>query len=354
MEIINQNCECRIIQTKKTILWLVENTRVRTFDKITLEGYQRKVKDSHVDAIVKYLLEGTFYMPTSIICASDTEYTDSSALYVVDGQHRIKAFERLQEKNPQHFESIENFELSVIVLEQPKLEMEIDTFITINKKARKVDTSLALILKNKIRNADDMTNAARKEFVAVEMALALNGDSNDDGVIIENPNRLWKDRIMLEENPTQKSFETISLNSFVRTTRGLIGYLDKCGLINLNWNTEEELKELLQKVTNLYSRIWYTIEEKWPTLFEDSYRDNIIQGTIGVSAITKYIILQMQQSSYELANGNDFLRMVEMWIDGLNIPDSAWFRGNEFSGYSSESGFTLIANMLYENYEEYR
>ena len=54
MEIV-QECksECKIFYTKKTVDWLVRKRRVRTFNKLTFEGYQRDVNISHVHRIVE-------------------------------------------------------------------------------------------------------------------------------------------------------------------------------------------------------------------------------------------------------------------------------------------------------------
>lgn len=98
MKTIKQECDCKIIHDIKTVDWLVRNTRVRTFDNIKFTGYQRQVNKNHVSNIVKYLKENPFYLPTSIICASEEEYTEDTILNIVDGQHRVEAFKELEKK----------------------------------------------------------------------------------------------------------------------------------------------------------------------------------------------------------------------------------------------------------------
>ena len=341
-EILKQECDFRIIQTKKTIEWLINNTKVRTFNKITLEGYQREITENHVNGIVKYLLKSDFYMPTSIICACDNKYDNDSKLFVVDGQHRIKAFEKIKEINNEQYEKIKYFEISVVILEKPELEREIDTFITINKTAKKVDTSLALILKNKIarKNIEDIDKITKKEFIAVELAVDLREDEND----------IWNERIKLEGNLKKKSYETISLNSFVRATRSLISYLEKYQIIDLSWKDEKELSILKEKVKDIYIKIWEKIKDKWPLLFREEYRDSVIQKTIGVTSLTKYIILQMQTNEVGSIDKDNFISNVQQWINGINYSEKIWYE--EFSKYSSESGFTLVAQMLFEHYKK--
>ena len=47
MEILDQNEGFRVIQDKKTVDWLVNNTNVWQFDPLTFEGYQRKLEVNH-------------------------------------------------------------------------------------------------------------------------------------------------------------------------------------------------------------------------------------------------------------------------------------------------------------------
>lgn len=343
MKIINQKCNCKIIQDSKTVNWLVENTHVRTFNTLNFTGYQRKVNENHVLKIVDYLIKNDFYMPTSIICSSDKEVKEDTQLSIVDGQHRIEAFKRLKEIDEKKYQEIEDFELSVIILEKPSEELEVDTFITINKTSRKVDTSLAYILKNKINRrkkcSDDLT-IAKKEFLAVELATDINIDKNT----------LWYNKILLEGNPTHSSCETISLNSFVRSVRVFVSYLNKYNIIDLNWKNETELEEIKSNLKFIFLELWNVIQSKWPKLF-NSNNNNIIQGNIGVSSLNKYIIMQMkglESNSYSI---EEFNSLVKKWIVNLNVDETPWLKGNEFSIFSSESGCNIIAKNLLNLYE---
>ena len=249
MRTIKQECGCKIINDIKTVDWLVRNTKVRTFDNIKFTGYQRRVNENHVSNIVKYLKENPFYLPTSIICATDEEVTNNTTLNIVDGQHRVEAFKKLKENNLDKYNDIKDCELSVVILEKPSEALEVDTFITINKTSRKVDTSLAYVLKNKINrnntSSSDLT-IAKKEFLAVELAINLNSDRNS----------LWYNRILLEGNPTRNSNETISLNSFVKSIQMLISYLNKYNIIGIDWKNDKELNEIINDIKDIYLKIW--------------------------------------------------------------------------------------------------
>ncbi|MGI6696249.1 MAG: DGQHR domain-containing protein [Christensenellales bacterium] len=344
--IIKQDCNCKIIHDVKSVDWLAENTKVKTFNKFNFTGYQRKVNEDHVLKIVKYLEKEDFYLPTSIICSSNEVVNEDTVLNIVDGQHRVEAFKRLKENNVKRYLEIKDYQVSVIILEEPSEELEVDTFITINKTSRKVDTSLAYVLKNKINinkiGSLDLTSA-KAEFLAVELAININMDENS----------LWHNRILLEGNPTKNSYETISLNAFVRTTRLLIGYLDKYKVISLEWKDENEFKEALGNTKNVYLYLWRIIRDRWPNIFISKEEVNltVLQGTIGVSSINKYIIKQLTLLEDKEVNLDTIMWLLDKWIKKVDVPEESWYKGEGFSKFSSESGYNLVAQMLMHSYE---
>ena len=350
MEYIKQSSECKIIQTKKTVEWLINNTEVRTFNKVTFEGYQRQVNENHVKGIAKYIIESfenkqknKFFLPTSIICASNQEFSENTKLFIVDGQHRIEAFNYLYNKYREQYQKIKEFELSVIVLEEPSEALEVDTFITINKTSRKVDTSLAYILKGKIsRFEKDLNNASllsRQEYLAVELAIFLN----------ENLESNWYGRIMLEGNPSKYSHETISLNSFVRSLRVLIRELSNYNVISLDWENEQDLNSILDTLKDFYLYFSKLVINRWPSLFTDSETGSVIQGSIGVSSLNKFLILKLKEVGKNFYGIDEIKKLLHKWIFDISIDESKWLRGNEFSKYSSEAGFNMIANILLDS-----
>lgn len=346
MEIV-QECknECKIFYTKKTVDWLVSNTRVRTFNKLTFEGYQRDVNISHVHRIVEYLNNNSFYLPTAIICASNDSFSDETELNIVDGQHRIESFKKLREKYPDRYQKICEMEIPVVVLEKPTEALEVSTFITINKTSRKVDTSLAYVLRNKIRRQrgnSDSIELTHKEYIAVELAISLNADKES----------VWYNRITLQGNPTQNSYETISLNSFVNSMKSLINFLSKKEIIDIDWSCEESIQKIIDSIKEIYGIIWEEIGLKWPELLDSkNVKKSVLQGTIGVTSINKYINLQLINSE-EFENIEVFKIELRRWIRDLNIESEVWYKGNRFSQFSSASGFNIVSKILLESYKK--
>lgn len=334
METININQSVNIKLTKKTIQWLVSHTHVNVFDPVNFTGYQRQIDYSHCQKIVDYL-ENDFLLPSSIICACDI-YSEETDLRIVDGQHRVQAFKMLQEQNPIRFSEIKDIEIGIIVLVDVSPEIEIDTFIRINKTSKKVDTSLAYVLKNKISNTDSNSLVMSKaEFLSVEVARLLKSESRSN---------IWYDKILFEGS-VKNSNAFISLNSFVKTTRILINLLGKKGVINLVWERKEEVNDTVDVLVKLIDFIWHMIYQKWNFMYSATFADRqILQGSIGYTAINRAIISVLKTK--EMSDMNDVYNIIRTTIHSFTINGENWKKNGVYSRYSSESGIKIIADEL--------
>lgn len=338
MDKINQGT-ANIIQTKKTVDWLVDHTKVNVFDPMTFQGYQRSIDKKHCDKIVAYLSK-EFFLPTSIICASRKEYTEDESLYIVDGQHRVEALRLLRQENPARYEQIKDYQLSVIVLEKAEEEVEIDTFITINKTSKKVDTSLAYVLKNRINynRASKDISISKREYLSVELAAALNASS-------PKKSELWENKILFE-GAARQTPQLISLNAFVMSMRSLLYSLQQWSIIPQDWDSQEELTSCIEDLWTITDAIWLVVRNKWPDLFDsDIEKRRIIQGSIGFSSLNKYLIQNLKQQGAHM-NVSEFVEQAALWIQAIQLPSSDWLPGGRFAKYSSGAGFSIIAQEL--------
>lgn len=341
MKNIEQNIDIKLVQEVQSVEWLVNNTSVREFNPLTFEGYQRKIDKNHCDKIVKYL-ENEFFLPTSIICAKNEN--ESKEYRIVDGQHRIEAFKILKKNNDKRYNEIKENQLSVICMIDADEKKEIDTFITINKASKRVDTSLAYILKNKINNKETSQNLtiSKLDYVSVELAKKLTESYNKKS--------LWQDRISFI-GPPRKGPEVISLSAFVRSTRRIVGQLYNKKIINVEWETQEDINQCLEEIISIFNILWESIYKKWPYLFESTYENRkIIQGSIGYSSISKYIVMIIKDLEIDVNKKLEHTaRYIEESVFNINIDESMWIAGNKFSKYTSESGFNIIAKELYDS-----
>lgn len=334
---IFQNKQLDLLETKKTVDWLVNNTTVSVFNPIDFKGYQRQIDNKHCIKIVDFL-KRDFFMPTAIICATDKEFQDDCNLRIVDGQHRVNAFKMMKTKEPERYNQIKEYEVPVIVMAKVDENTEIDTFITINKTSKKVDTSLALVLKNKMNkyNTSEDLTMPKAEYIAVELAQYLN--------FREDPNNIWFDKILFEGNP-KNTAQLISLNAFVKSTRVLLNRMARKGLISLDWSENDEISECIEKCYKIINSIWSILQNKWPELFDsDLEKRRIIQGAIGYSSFNRAIVGLLEKSTYK--DEYDFIYEIENWIKCISIEADRWLPGETYSKYSSESGYSIVAREL--------
>ena len=328
-----------IVVTTRTIEWLTQNTDVCVFDPVSFNGYQRQIDEKHCEKIVTYLKSSSF-LPSAIICACDV-YSDEGRLRIVDGQHRVYAFKMLRRDLAARYSEIRQMEIPVVVLVGVPLTTEIQTFITINKTSKKVDTSLAYVLKNKLsKDGDDMV-MPRAEYISVEVAQKLN---DDDG------NTMWANRVLYEGN-IKKSNCYISLNAFVRATRILVNTLNQIGYISLAWSTEtkkEFVDETANRTCDLIRNIWYNVYFKWPEMKEKaSFEDRqILQGSIGYTAITRTLVKLIKEKGIGAGEVESFVKKT---ILSFTVPYEQWTKNGTFSKYSSESGYRFVSDTLIDS-----
>ena len=338
---IVQNNEIKLFVTLKTIDWLIDenNAYAYIFNPILMEGYQRKIDDSHVEKIVDYLLESvnenTFSMPTAIICARNNQ--SEMKLRIVDGQHRIHAFRLFKHLYNDKYQQISNKEIPVTIMtiNSKREDIEVDTFITINKTSKKVDTSLALILKNKyLALKHEVYNpiSLKCEYLSVELAKLLN----------DNPNSIWKNKISYEGLPKNEG-KLISLISFVNSMRTVISKLHRFNLINLNWNdTDNRPETITQNLSDVFNKIWNEIKLKFSILYTNK-EDSIIQSAIGFSSFNIFIKDKIIENSLNL---EEFVDKFKNKLKSMKINYDDWRPSGPFSKNSSAAGFKYVADQL--------
>lgn len=347
-----------IIYDKKTVDWLVEHTSVKVFTPLDFNiGYQRKIDEKHCDDLVKYLTTKThaFFLPTAIICATDNDeqtkdYVEDPEqnLFIVDGQHRVEAFRRVKKYFSERYAEIQDYELPIIVLNKVERPLEIDTFITINKTSKRVDTSLALVLKNLVNTkksgASEDISIPRRDYIAVEVARALNGDGD---CAIESS--IWNNRIKYD-GPTKNTMQLLSLNAFVKATRTLLRSLEAEKLIKLEWQSEEEANALIRVLANTINKIWDNVRLKWAPVFDkDLEMRRIIQGSNGFTSINRFLVMMIKTTEYRFPDLDSFAFQASQWIWSIDKVCTAWLPGEEYSIYNSERGFSVVAQDLYKN-----
>ncbi|SHK20529.1 DGQHR domain-containing protein [Fibrobacter sp. UWB12] len=342
---ISQRTEFEIKYTSKPVEWFVSKTIPNTFrfENKEIVGYQRKINFKHIDRIVDYIKEswetGLFYFPSCIVCSvpkKNKGLPKDKDCFVVDGQHRIAAFKSIYENDPNFYSKIKDFTLPVTILENVDELTEIQTFITINKTSRKVDTSLAMILKNKLADLYKNKNTDKIDFLAVELAQIVNDDENS----------IWHNQIAFEGSARENNC-LLSLNAFVKAQRRVIRKLSKLGIIDLDALDNDNTENFVNLIREFFNTTWACIKERWPKAFRsENIYNTIIAGPIGFSSLNMYIAYQLGDSPIDK---NTALEKICSSVASIKLPANVWIRGGEFSKFSSESGYAEIATQLVEN-----
>lgn len=338
--------------TKLNVEELIENSYIEFFNSETEEGYQRPLNTAHVKSIVKYLINANEpIMASAIIAAVDentTRYDENHSeldirtrVRIVDGQHRIEAFKMLKNLHESKYKIIKDFEYPVVLLKignDQKIH-EINAFIDLNKKGKKVSTDLALRLQSKIRQQVNEYSSFEEieQEVAQSIAKYLNKDENS----------IWFDAI--KDSP-EKVNKIISLNAFSHSLIPIIKVYKKFNLLEPYEINNEKIVEISLELNRLIFAIWKIIEHKWPECFinQISRMDKAYSIQKGLGVNTLHLVVA---SCYEKCKGNieNTLLDFEKIIINSSIEYFDWKSGGKFSGYSSSAGFRELSKKVIEN-----
>jgi DGQHR domain-containing protein len=150
---------------------LVKHFFVPRRDSRHKTGYQREVTTARVNRLVKDLKDGRVDLPTSILL-NLREYNPAihltngreclnlfpgDRLYVVDGQHRAAALQKLVDENPDRWSQFQVPFVCMLGAQEPE---EIKQFYVVNSTAKSVRTDLALdLLKQRAETEPGLVDA---------------------------------------------------------------------------------------------------------------------------------------------------------------------------------------------------
>ena len=315
--------------------------------KYNPKGYQRQIQSNHRKKIIDYLMEDDNpIMNTAIIGSieySQIKYNQDSISFeknikIVDGQHRLEAFRKLKQDNPDEFNYKFNdysIPLIIIPIEDTSL-VEIETFININNKNKRVSTALAQSLLEEIRkeknkdlyektiNIDPQNIKKRQELVssiAHRMVELING----------NPKGLWFEHVKFGDG--NNKYKTISINAFIST---LIPIIDK--YTQLKYYDQINIEETIDKLTKLIENAWIIVEKKWYIAMNNNGYN--IQKGIGVYPL-HHILEESLEKDLECT-----LEKFRVIIERSSVINDDWYLGGKFSFLNSKAGFKEIEQYI--------
>jgi DGQHR domain-containing protein len=286
-----------IFTIKASRLWPIVsiNRRAETEDR----GYQRVLSNARVEAVANHIRSGR-PIPNSVLVALDSATFDAAKStltippgkdvgWVIDGQHRIAGSHEAADDV--------DIELCVFAFVDVDEEFQIEQFVTINREAKGVPTSLVYDL------LSHLPSRKRPNDVANERAAEIANELRKD------PGSPFYERIVVTESPGKGK---ISITNFVRKVAPHV-HPDR-GILRV-WT----MPEMRRVIDNYFKALKSTYSDQW------GKGDNIFFRTVGFGAMMNvfeeiYTITTTTRGAFKVAD-------IEATLIGV--------RSFEFAGWES-------------------
>ncbi|MEB6196557.1 DNA sulfur modification protein DndB [Mammaliicoccus sciuri] len=372
---------------------LIEKSEVLHYGKDKF-GYQREVNKLHLNRMVNTLKNTNEVLsPTSIIlgvnsseiekcleevsiCQKIDFYDKNEKLWIldinkmkdlrfriIDGQHRISAFEKYlsdvsnEDEKADHLKKTYLFNVVIVVLDDVDRIKEVELFRTINSKAKPLKTDLAMLAKYNYEILFERTNGIDfLEHIKARIIFMLNENYS------HTKDPYWTNGIKVDVNNSQ-ALGSIGFKAFSESIHGIVKkYVDsnhelfeellKKEFPEVNSTLDRSAKEIVEGVLLPVWRIvfkkWYkTILEKKNIKNEEievTYYDKnyYIQQTMGVKSL--HGLLNELFVSYEEMIEN--IHKFESIIENSSLKSEDWKKNGKMRGLSSEAGFKIIREII--------
>jgi len=252
------------------------------------QGYQRALSQSRVDAIAKYLMSRRA-IPTSLVISFDeaTASADGTELavprrpdagWVIDGQHRLAGA---------HWSGLD-IELAVVAFIGLSEEKQIEQFVTINREAKGVPSSLYLDLLKHLPTTKSATEIAKERAADIANNLSRTEGSPFFG------------RIVVVTSPKRGE---LSLTNFVRKIYPLVH--PKTGTFT-SYNASEQ--------QTILSNYYTALENVFPDSFDRA--DSLFFQTLGFGALvnvlpTVFSLALKHHNGFRVEDAAQILKLVD-------------------------------------------
>ena len=335
-------------------------------------GYQRAPKPSHYNKISREIIKDInsqvstnsivlginkddFYKNFDVDIINKTSFNQvlnfktnsdiiNTRFRVIDGQHRIKGFEKalLENNEPSN---IAEYQVSVVImlLDKNYRRPEETAFTNINSKAKPLKMDLTKLAEYKYALKEKPEDLSIENYLIVSVIKNLNL-----GKICE----YWRNGIIFDVN-APNPIGIVGLKGFYDTIEKIClseikNEMGKISQMPFD-NKKEFLDEKADKLTEEIGKCWNIVFEKWKairkneiydsgelyiTYYDESY---YLQKTIGVMAINGLI--------FECQNTGGFERF-EAIIKNSNLTIENWKKNSLFAGLSSAGGANKIKQYI--------
>lgn len=253
--------------------------RIPYYDTRTKKGYQRQPQDSRINQLANDLRKNRTDLPTAVLLnirnrdareaigdhelhlAQLVEAAVAAQFYIVDGQHRILALEKLIAEDSERWS---HFMMPFVCLLGAGEEEEMEQFYIVNSTAKSVKTDLALaLLRRRAEKDPDVYEALQERGREWQ----VEGQNIVERLVNESP--IWRHLIRLPS--MEKGDTTIPSASMVASLKPLL-QSPYFGALK----AEQQIKVL--------DAYWHGIQETLRPAF-DNPSEYVIQKGVGVIAM---------------------------------------------------------------------
>jgi DGQHR domain-containing protein len=258
LEVTQADTKLYVFKAKASVLFDSLSINRRIEDKDV--GYQRTLSAARVQAITRYIMQKRPIPGAVIVCLDKATFDSKKSEitipagtdvgWVIDGQHRLAGAEEASRQKT-------DIELPVVAFLDLSKEKQIQQFVTINKEAKNVPTSLYLDLLRELPASKNPTEIAKER--AADLATQLRRDESSP----------FYERIVVATSP--KSGQ-LSLTNFARKIAPLV--IPEKGILGIYTELEQQ-----SVIANYYKGL----RQVFPKEFEA--KESIFFKTLGFGAL---------------------------------------------------------------------
>ena len=335
---------------------LVGRYQIPEWDSGTEEGYQREPTMARVQKLASEIRAGNVDLPTAVLMnrrdmkigqvisrgelkflSLSKKREQAQSFYIVDGQHRIRAFEILLEEESERWAE---YQIPFVCLIGADEQQELEMFYVVNSNAKSVKTDLAFELLRK--QADQDTDFA-ENIEGTRKGHQVNAQRLVNELLKISP--LWRGRVQLPNEPKN--------GTIIRNGTMVSSLLDALKQMNFNSYSLEQKARILDAY-------WQGIRIVYPEAFEDdNFRSYNLQKTVGVNVFHMLFphVLQLAHQQSGILDKHVYADIMRDSLEGLELLDvggdliyglDCWLVGESgtTSNYGTRAGNMQLAEKI--------
>lgn len=326
---------------------------------LTKDGYQRRPQDARINQLAAALRLKRVDLPTAVLlnlrgrdAQKKVEIVDDEAwlvldenttdvLYVVDGQHRVLAIDKLYKEEPDRWAS---FQIQFVLMVGGTEQEEMEQFYVVNSTAKSVRTDLALDL---LKQRADADGRVMEQAIERGERWKIQGQAITERLNLTSI--IWKGKIRLANE--DKGQTVIPAASFVNSLKPALSSPFFKGL------SEDQQVKLLESY-------WQGIRAICREPFDAQVENYALQKGVGVTAMHDLLVTvieHIRSSGNSVFDADAYARIMEPVLTNLdgdnlqseNVSGAAFWLTAPLGGaagtFSSSAGRRVLLAKLTAN-----